>query len=66
MIALDADTMSDAADYYEDRIYCSAVRRVGISALMHFERPQQTALVFVYSVLQPWRSSSALSGASSP
>ena len=31
------------------------MRRVGIDSLMHFERPKEVALLFLMSVLQPWR-----------
>jgi uncharacterized membrane protein YgcG len=54
VIALDADTFKEADDYYEKRIYCSQVRRIGIGNLMRFTAPQTICLVFVYSVLAPW------------
>ena len=56
VMAFVSDTMADADEYYEERVYCrSPIHRIGVDCLMHFERPLETALVFVRTVLQPWR-----------
>ena len=55
VMALDSDTFGDAESYYERRIYCKQVRRVSADCLMHFNDPSHTALIFVHSVLTPWR-----------
>lgn len=55
VMALDMDTFADAAEYYDERIYCRQVRRIGVNALMHLERPRDTALLFIHCVLHPWR-----------
>ena len=52
--AYDAAAEEDA--YWEERIYCREVRRVGVSCLMHFEHPRDTAMIFTKCVLVPWRS----------
>ncbi len=49
-----ADCFAEAADYWQERIYCSAVRRCGVGALQQIPRPEVTALVFVCVWLCPW------------
>lgn len=54
VLALDSDIFKEGDEYYERRIYCSEVRRIGIGQLMRFEAPHTVCLVFVHTVLGPW------------
>lgn len=54
LLAVEFDTLKDADDYYERRIYCSEVRRVGINCLLRLPDPANTALVFVNGQLWEW------------
>ena len=54
VVAVDADTFQDADAYYERRIYCREVRRVGIDSLQLIVDPPATALIFVNGFLAHW------------
>ena len=54
LLAIDSDTFDDGGVYYDKRIYCKEVRRVGISSIMLLQEPASTALVFVNGFLTPW------------
>ena len=55
VMAIDSDVFQNADAYYEKRIYCNEVRRVSTDSLLTVTFPAETALVFVRSMLTPWR-----------
>jgi len=53
--ACDTDIFQDDCDYYDQRIYCKEVRRVGVGNLLIIPNPAQTSLLFSYGILLPYR-----------